>query len=197
MLKRATEIPTIDTSLVTLKTEDGTEIALDTASKIGIEPQIETQEAIKLIIKNKLRAQKPEQSTLTGNRITLSDNVFTPELVQILQGGKIQYWTSAEHTAMQDEPTTFGIAKYTPPITGSGERGKSFTLCAYSAQYDTSGEIIQYEKITYPNCKGVPVAFGTEDDVFRIAEYTINSAPNKNQAPYEIEYLKELPKISE
>lgn len=137
-LKRATAIPTIDVNLVTIKVaDDENEIALDTATKIAVEPQIETTEATKLVIKNVLKAQKGEQSTITGNKITLTDNVFTPELVMVLQGG----------TITTDPPGGSGkITKYEPPVAGSAEKGKVFTLCAYSAQYDASGQIVNYEK---------------------------------------------------
>ena len=79
-VKRGTEIPTIDVALVTIQSADGTgdEIALDTASTIEVEPQIEEADATQLIIKGILKAQKPATSTLTGNQITLTDNVFTP-----------------------------------------------------------------------------------------------------------------------
>lgn len=188
-VKRARAIPTIDVNLVTVKVaNEEDELALDTATKIAVEPQIETTEAIKLIVKNALRAQKPEQATITGNKITLTDNVFTPELVLILQGG----------TLTTDPAGGAGkITKYEPPVAGSTDKGKVFTLCAYSAQYDASGQIVNYEKITYPNCQGIPVAMGSEDDVFRVSEYTINSAPKKGEAPYTIEYVDALPSVTE
>lgn len=47
----------------------------------------------------------------------------------------------------------------------------------------------------YPNCQGQPVALSSEDGVFRAPEYTITSAPDKGQAPYEIAYVKELPDV--
>lgn len=181
--KRATEIPTIDVNLVTIqKKGDGEdEYILDTASQISVEPQIEEEEAVKLIVKGVLKAQKPATSTLTGNQITLTDNVFTPELVQMLQGGTI--------TKAQDGTVT----GYTPPVAGSNEKGDIFTLNAYSAQYNAAGLIVRYEKISYPNCQGVPIAFGSEDGAFRAPEYTINSAPDIGEAPYTITYVDELP----
>lgn len=190
--KKITEIPTIDVAMVMVETDDESFI-LDTANKIEVEPQIETTDAVKLIVKGRLIAQKPEESTITGNQITLTDNVFSPELVKMLQGGTIKYWSSAEHTTTGTSPTEFGIAGYDPPTTGSGEKGKVFKLHAFSAQYDTSGQIVQYEKITYPNCQGVPVAFGSEDGAFRAPEYTINSAPKSNEPPYSISYVPTLP----
>ena len=193
--KKVTEIPTIDVVLVVVETADKA-YALDTASQIQVEPQIETEDAVKLIVKGKLKAQKPEVSTITGNRITLTDNVFAPELFKMLQGGTIKYWQEAAHTTEGTEDQGFGVSSYTPPTVGSGEKGEVFTLRAYSAQYDTSGQIIRYERIDYPNCQGVPVAMSSEDGAFRAPEYTINSAPSENQAPYEIHYVYELPALT-
>lgn len=193
--KAITEIPTIDVVMVVVET-DTKSYALDTASQIQVEPQIEEEDAVKLVVKGKLKAQKPAVSTITGNKITITDNVFAPEVVKMFQGGTIKYWTSAEKTTEGTEPTEFGISSYTPPTVGSGEKGEVFKLHAFSAQYDASGQIVQYEQITYPNCQGVPVAFGSEDGAFRAPEYTINSAPKKDEAPYSIRYVKDLPSVS-
>lgn len=186
--KSKAEIATIDCCLVTIETgsgDDTKEFGFDTANKIEVEPQIEEEDAVKLVVKGILRAQKPKTTTITGNEITLTDNVFNPELVLILQGGTIKY----------DSSVTTKIIGYTPPVAGSADKGEVFKLNAYSAQYDASGQIVQYEKITYPNCQGVPVAFGSEDGVFRAPEYTINSAPKTGEAPYEISYVDALPKL--
>ena len=182
--KSKAEIATIDCCLVTIETADG-EFGFDTSNKVAVEPQIEEQEAVKLVVKGILRAQKPAVKTLTGNEITLSDNVFNPELVLVLQGGTIKYDT-------QDPTKVIG---YTPPIAGSSDKGEVFKLNCYSAQYDAAGQIVQYEKIAYPNCQGSPVAFGSEDGVFRAPEYTINSAPKTGEAPYDISYVAELPTL--
>ena len=182
--KSKAEIATIDCCLVTIETEEG-EFGFDTANKVSVEPQIEEQEAVKLIIKGKLKAQKPAESTITGNQITLTDNVFNPELVLVLQGGTIKY-------DAEDETKVVG---YAPPVSGSNDKGEPFKLNMYSANYDAAGIIVQYEKITYPNCQGVPVAFGAEDGVFRASDYTINSAPKTGESPYEINYISELPAL--
>lgn len=180
--KRATEIPTIDCNIVSIQPQgEETEYILDTATAISVSPEIEETEATKLVIKGILRAQKPSVSTMTGNTITLTDNVFTPELVEILQGGTITKDTDGHITA------------YEPPAAGSNDKGKVFTLRAYSAQYDASGQIVCYERISYPNCQGTPISISSEDDVFRVSEYTINSAPKKGESPYVIEYLESLP----
>lgn len=175
-------IPTIDVALVVIKTGDstnGTEYAVDTANQVGVEPQTSTTDAIQLVKLGRLLAQKPATTTITGHTITLTDNVFTPEIAKILQGGQI----SGEGVSL----------KYTPPVAGSGEKGEIFQLVCYSAVYNAAGQITMYEKITYPNCQGTPFAINTEDDVFRLPEYTINSMPDTGEAPYTIEYVEELP----
>lgn len=89
-MNRVTEIPTIDVSLVTIK-YNNLEYALDTADKIKVKPDIETQKATKLIVKSVLLSQKRATNTLTGHTITLSDNVFIPEVVKLIQGGIITF----------------------------------------------------------------------------------------------------------
>lgn len=193
MAKRGHEIPTIDVALVTIKPADdpeALEIGLNTASKIAVSPQIENKDAIKLIVKGRLIAQKPVQNILTGNTITLTDNVFIPEVVQMLQGGTIMYWQEEGQETEGAEDKGFGISSYTPPTAGSGLKGKVLVLTAYSAIYNAAGIITGYEKIEYPNCQGVPISLSSEDDVFRVSEYTINSAPAEDESPYKITYLK-------
>ena len=196
MAKQGHEIPTIDIVLFTVTpAKTGIEIGLQTASKLAVNPQTETQDAVKLVVKGALLAQKPAETTITGNTLVLTDNVFIPELVKILQGGTIKYWSDADKTTEGAEDKGFGVARYTPPVAGSREKGEVFVSKAYSAIYNAAGVITGYECISYPNCQGIPVAFSSEDGVFRAPEYTINSAPDKGQAPYEITYLKELPTL--
>lgn len=192
--KSKAEIATIDCCLVTVAipgsgSSSTDEFGFDTANQVEVEPQTEEQEAVRLVIKGKLRAQKKKKTTLVGNQITLHDNVFNPDLAIALQGGTIQYNTQTGHT---DE-----IVGYTPPVAGSDNAGEVFTLNVYSAQYDAAGKIVQYEKISYPNCTGNPVAFNAEDNAFRAPEYVIDSAPEDGQAPYVITYVAELPTLVE
>lgn len=196
MAKQGHEIPTIDIVLFTVTpASTGIEIGLQTASKLAVNPQTETQDAVKLVVKGALLAQKPAETTITGNTLVLTDNVFIPELVKILQGGTIKYWADVDKTTEGAEDKGFGVARYTPPVAGSREKGEVFVSKAYSAIYNAAGVVTGYECISYPNCQGIPVSFSSEDGVFRAPEYTINSAPDKGQAPYEITYLKELPTL--
>ena len=197
--KRGTEVAMIDACLVVMRTKGETQqqLALDTASQVEVAIATETTDAVKLIVKGKLIAQKKATTTVTGNTLTLTDNVFNFEQAKILQGGTLYYWTTAEKTATQTEKTEFGIAGYEPPVAGSAEKGEVFDLDIYSAVYDTSGDIVQYEKISYPNCTGHPFGVGAQDDTFNVNSITIDSAPQKGKAPYSIMTVKELPAITE
>ena len=80
-LKRGHEIPTIDVVLITISAPDGQELALNTASKLGVNPQTETKDAVKLVVKDRLIAQKPASTTITGHTLVITDNVFIAEVV--------------------------------------------------------------------------------------------------------------------
>lgn len=186
-LKKGTEIPTIDVVLVTVSTADNaTEIAITTANKIGVTTDIETQDKVPLIVKGVLIAQKPAKNTITGHTLVMTDNVFTPELAKILQGGTIKF----------DLVDTTKVIGYTPPVAGSSDTGEIFTTNCYSAIYNAAGIIVGYEKVSYPNCKGNPIALNSEDGVFRAPEYTINSAPANGQAPYDMDIVTTLPAVA-
>ena len=196
-MKKGAEVATIDVVLVTLKTmgTNAQEIGLTTANQVGVAPATETSDAVKNIVKGVLIAQKPASTIVTGNTITLTDNVFNPDMVKILQGGTIYYWADATHTTKTTTKTAYGIAGYKPPVIGSKEKGEIFELCTYSAIYNAAGIITGYEKCVYPNCQGQPVALNVDDDTFRAPQYTIDSAPDTGEAPYEIEYVSALPEF--
>ena len=182
--KPKAEIATIDCALITIEVKgDEFPLGFDTVNKIQVEPQIETQDAIPLIVKGILRAQKRGKTIITGHKLTLTNNLFIPELVMIIQGGEIVY----------DTVNTDKIVGYNPPVAGSTEFGETFTLNAYTAEYDTAGLVVKCEKIRYPNCQGEPIAFGSEDGVFRVTDYVITSAPKQGEHPYQLTYPDSLP----
>lgn len=191
-VKKGTEIATIDVALVSVQSyeQDADEIILNTANHMQVEVQTETEDPIKLVIKGNLIAQKGEQTTVTGNKITLTDNVFNDELVLLLQGG----------TILRDQ-TTGDFIGYRPPVvgaTGDSAKGKIFKLKAYSSIYNAAGVLTGYERITYPNCQGTPVAFESEDGTFRSSDYVINSAPAEGESPYELDIVgvNDLPVVT-
>lgn len=184
---KGNEMAFIDCSMIVVTTEGDSpkSVGITSGTQLGVEPQLETTDAVRLIIKGVLKAQKPEKQTITGHTLTLTDNLTILELIEILQGG----------TVTRDEQGK--ITGYTPPVVGEEYKPQKFTLDAYSAQLDEGGNVLAYEKISYPGCSGQPVGLGSEDNVFRVNEYTINSAPGKGQAPYTITLVDELPTLDD
>lgn len=184
--KYGREVSTIDVNMIVVTTEEVEPrcIAITTQTKVDVEPQVETTEAVKNIVKGRLLAQKAERQTITGNTITLTDNVTIIELVEILQGGTLERDGSGK------------IIKYTPPLAGEVYNPVKFTLDIYSAVMDAGNNIVEYEKFTYYGCQGTPVSFGSEDNVFRVNTYTINSAPSNGQPLFDREFVPELPTVT-
>ncbi len=183
-IKKGLETYTIDCALVVVTTqeEEPRSIALTTDTSVRVEPQVETTEAIKCMVKGVLKAQKPEKSTLTGHRLTFSDNATIMDLMPFLLGGTLE-------KDEQGNPT-----RYIPPE--EGQDPPKCTVDLYSARM-LGSDIIGYEKRSYPDCVGAPYTVSNQDDTFRVTEYTMNSAPGGGKRPYEIEYIDELPEIEE
>lgn len=187
-IRRPDEVATIDACLVVMTPEDGSRDAIGITSntEVATEVQIETTEANKLMIKSALKAQKPEQKTITGVKITLTDNMTVLEMAQAVQGGEIVKDSSGK------------ILRYTPPVSSSiADDRTKYTLDIYTACMDSSGDTLSYEKTTYKHCTGEPVSYNAKDDEWRTAEYVLNSMPKKNEPPYAIEYVDALPEVTE
>lgn len=123
---------------------------------------------------------------MVGNKITLTDNVFLPEVVKLLQGGTIEF---------DDEDDT-KIVGYTPPnMNATTGLGEVLTVKAYSAQYNSAGTLVQYECIEYETCRAEPVAFSSENGIFRAPVYVLTSTPAASSPPYEITYVAALPTV--
>lgn len=186
-IRRPDEVATIDASLIVLTPEDGLEdaIGVTTNTEVATEIQIETTEANKLIIKSILKAQKKEKRTVTGVQITLTDNMTVLDLARAVQGGVITRDESGK------------IIRYTPPVVGEEEVQRKYTVDIYTACMDSSGDVICYEKTTYKHCTGEPIAYNAKDDEWRSAQYVLTSLPKKGEPPYEIDYVDELPEITD
>lgn len=184
-VKKGHEMAIADITLFTITTSEETprELGLKTATKIQIDTEFEEKEDIDLIIKGEVVGKKRGEKTITGTTLKLSDNVFNPELLQVVQGGQITY----------DDDGNF--KKYTSPIIGEEYKPVIFTANAYSAQYDTTGLVKSYIKHVYTNCTGSPISFNAQDDTFFAPEYTIKSAPAKGESTMNIERIEvdELP----
>lgn len=165
-----------DVSLVVLET--ATEAyPFTTSSEIETEEVTEEGEEQSLIIKNKVVANRAAQDTVLGTDITMVDNVFCPEVICLMQGGKIEG------------------TKYTAPKIGELPAKTKFTTTVYSAIVSTDGDTGKFVKIIYPGCSGNSVPLSFKDGEYSAPEYTINSRPAQGQSAYETDVVSSLPKF--
>ena len=153
-----------------------------TSTAVDAEVNIVEGTSNQLIVNGVLIAQKKATDTITGCTITMRDNVFSPEVITLLQGGNFDR-----------DPVSKKFTAYHAPLAGQEYTPRIFDLSMYTAQRDASGAIASYAKITFPNCQGKPVAIGFEEDTFFSPEYEIISMPYNGQAPYTIEIEDVLP----
>ena len=155
-----------------------------TASNLDAELNITEGEATELIVNGQLIAQKRAKDVVTGSTLTVTDNVFAPEIVKFIQGGEFEV----------DEHGNF--ESYTAPVAGEEVKLDKFDFNIYTAQRDVAGDIVSYIKVGFPNCSGKPVNIKLENGAFFAPEYTIISAPSTGDAPYTITAVEELPTLT-
>ena len=130
---------------------------------------------------NVLIAQKRSQDVVTGATIKVTDNIFSPQVLQTVQGGTFTVDSDGNFTG------------YEAPKAGEEYTPEVFDFAMYTAQRDVSGAIKQYAKILFPNCVGKPTAISFEENTFFCPTYELVSTPNNGESPYKITTMKELP----
>lgn len=181
-----TESALADVALVVLTDKDDNAYSFTTATQVNAKVRVKEGATTELIIKGVLKAQKINTDTVLGVDLEFQDNMFLPEVIQLLQGGTLTHASETENE----------VTGYTAPLVGSAFTPSKFNISIYTASYDTEGAITGYLKIDFPNGKGKPVELSFEDDKFFAPKYTIISTPSNGQAPYSITKVTTLPSIN-
>lgn len=187
-IKKSAEKATIDCVMIVLRprdTEHYEAVGTDSDTQIQVEANVETSEAVRLVIKDVLKAQKKAKTTLTGHTITLTEGMTVLEFLPLLTGATLT------------KDANDKIIGYEPPASGERVELPVFDMDCYSAVY-SGAELIEYEKITYPNCTGDQIAPpGSQDGTFRSNDIKIISAPGNGVAPYTVAYIapEDLPTL--
>ena len=181
--KKVEQLALIDVVAAEIKKKNlaGDTYRFKTSTSVDIEMLISEGEQNQLIVNNVLIAQKRAKDVVTGCNIKLKDNVFAPDIVQILQGGEVTY----------DGLGNF--ESYSAPLAGEDYKQEVFDLTLYTAHATLSGEVNEYMAITFPNCIGKAIQLQLEENNFFAPEYEMSSAPGTGQAPYKITVVSELP----
>ncbi|MCM0648632.1 hypothetical protein NBE98_09625 [Clostridium swellfunianum] len=155
----------------------------ETASECEQSPDISEGEEAILRVKNTVYATDRTEDIVIGTTLTFKDNLFHPEVIEVIDGGTLVY----------DAVETTKATKYEPPVIGSPVIKKKFTLNIYTEEKDADGEVTGYVKFSYPHCKGKPFKASVKDGEFFAPEYTCVSRPKKGEKPYAIDFLTQLP----
>lgn len=158
----------------------------ETASKAGLEPTISEGNEEILRIKNRILATNRTEDILLGFLLTFSDNLFYGEIMSLVDGGIATY----------DEEDENKLIKYESPIAGEVVEKTPFTLNIYAEDKDIDGDPKGYVKFTFRHCKGKPVKYEIEDEVFMAPEVEMVSRPRTGESPVTIEFLDKLPEVA-
>lgn len=182
MANEFTQLPLTDVVLVQLVTKESVPktLSFQTSDEIKTEEVIKEGEAKELIIKNQLIAKKETPDLMMGYDLTFKDNVMSPEVMQVVQGGEIVY-----------EEGKF--KSYEPPAIGTRPDSVAFDTIVYSEIVGDDGATGEYAKITFPNCKGGNVPINLKDGEYYSNEYKVRSRPAIGQKPYKLEIVDTLP----
>lgn len=187
--KSINQLPLTDVVMCEIVTRDADPVTyrFKTADEVETEEVISEGEEQTLKIKGVVYANKPAEDITLGYDLTLKDNVFCPEVLEIMQGGTLVYDST--------DPTKF--KSYSAPPVGVTTSKKKFDTNFYSEIVTNDGPTGDYAKITFPNGKGGSVPIVLKDGEYYSNEYIIKSRPAKGESPYTIEIVDVLPAEAE
>ncbi|GAA0825263.1 hypothetical protein [Clostridium tertium] len=181
-VEKITEKSIVNIVRVEVETEETTPkiYRFDTASEATYAAVVsEGQETI-LRAKNKILATNKTEDIQYGSDVNLTQVVMVPEVLAIVDGGTL--------TKTLDK-----VTGYRPPAMGEVVNRTGFKLRIFTEEKDGDGETLGYQCFEYPGCKGKPVSFNFKDGEFMAPAYTISSRVKKGTAPYNLDFLDELP----
>ena len=183
--KAINQLPLTDVAMCEVITKETNPVVyrFKTSDEVETEEVISEGEEQTLKIKGVVYANKPAEDVTLGYDITLKDNMFCPEVLEVIQGGTITF----------DTVDTTKFKSYSAPPVGVSKSKKRFDLIVYSEIVTNDGPTGDYAKITFPNGKGNSVPLSIKDGEYFASEYTIKSRPAKGESPYTIEIVDALP----
>ena len=182
--KKLNQLPLTNVEMVEIITKESVPVTYQfkTSDEVSTEEVVSEGEEQTLKIKGVVYANIPQEDTVLGYDLKFKDNVMCPELLEVMQGGTIEY---------EEDGTTF--KSYEAPAIGQSKTKKKFDSVIYSKEVDTDGPTGRYAKVTFPSGQGASVPLSFKDGEYYSNEYTVKSRPAKGQSPYKIEIVDALP----
>ena len=148
----------------------------DTASEIDVEPILSAGKRDILRVKNKIFGINETEDIVIGYKLKLKDNTFNLDVMQLVDGGKIDATTGA----------------YTSIPAGNVVEKDRFTLTVYCEEKDYS-RTIGYTKFEWKHCKGKVPKYKIQDGNFMVPEFEAESIPYRGESSVGIEFVTTLP----
>lgn len=158
-----------------------TTVTFDTFSEANIEPKISEGEEKILRMRDKILGVARTEDILYGLNIQLTDNAFSPELIEVVDGGTLQY----------DAVETTKVIGYVPPKSTDVANRKEFSLTLYCEEKE--GETVkQYVKYTFPKCKGRPIGISLKEEEFAVQQFNVIAYETETEPCYKWDYVTSL-----
>lgn len=170
----------------------GIQLEVDCAESLTVEPQTEDgdDEVLRCPSTGRVLAYRTTADVVYAYELTLTDNQFDPEIIELIASGIPVYAT--------DGTTIIGIDA--APLGGTDAvLTRYFRLTVFVAAYD-GASISRYVKFVFNKCYGIAPSF-TFEQAFYAPEFTITAteASNAGLPVYQIRYVavSDLPETVE
>lgn len=166
----------VNLALCAIKLTDKT-MYFQTGTEASFEPVTSTGTRTELRVKNTIHAVNKTEDIVTGYIVTLKDAKFSPEIIAVLDGGKLTKDTKLSYTAA---------------LAGAPVARTPFTLEIYT-EVKQGNTVTGYLKFSVPGCVGTPFKPTIKDGEFAAMDYTMSSEAPSGEPPLSFEELTELP----
>lgn len=174
----------VNVALVEIVTDEDTPktYQFDTSESLEMEPKVSDGEEKIHRIKNRVLATNKTEDIVIGYDLKLTDSTMNAEVLALVEGGTVTYAEGTED-----------VVKYEGPAMGSTIVKVPFSLNVYTEEKDESGDVVEYAKFSFCNCKGKPTKYSMKDNDFFMPEFEIESRAKKGEKPVTINFMSELP----
>lgn len=157
---------------------------IKTSNDVQIKPTVDNGENKPLRKGNTIFARYKTGDLIMGYDIELTQVLIHPEVLAIVDGGAVVNNTEG------------AFQSYSGPVIGQETKRTAFTLEVYAPNLDTSGNALNYLKVTFTGCEGKsPVEWALKDGEFFTPKYVLVNAPAFGEAPMKVEIVKTLPTV--
>lgn len=169
-------IANVEGVMIVTREEEPRTLMWKTLTDFEAESNIEEGQEVTQKVKGTIMGLLKEEDVIKGYDLTAEDERLIPEILALVDGGT---WDESEK-------------EYSAPAQGSTVERTAFDTYLYTSDRGTGGEIKNYLRWLFPNCKGSPVKLGAKDNEFHKQEYNIKSRPADGESAFKVKAVDEM-----